>query len=92
MVLSETESRLAEDSRLAIEAQQEMCQIICQFADFLREEEERVASKADKLQRRSSQIHFEHISVKKKEDDEDQDGDDDNEGKNEDNQNEDDPN
>ena len=54
-----------------------MCQIICQFADFLREEEERVASKADLLQRRSSQIHFEHISVKKKDDDDEDDDEDD---------------
>ena len=57
--------RLAEDTRLAVEAQQEMRKIICQFADLLRDEEERVAVKADLLHRRSSQIRFEECSSRR---------------------------
>ena len=37
--------RLANDSRLALEAQQEMKKIIRQFADLLQEEEDMVAIK-----------------------------------------------
>lgn len=51
-------SRLAEDHALAVEAQDEMKNIITKFVDMLKEEEQQLEVQAELLQRRSSQVNL----------------------------------
>ncbi|XP_059091893.1 uncharacterized protein DDB_G0283697-like [Tigriopus californicus] len=61
--LLKAQTRLDNDTRLALEAQSEMRRILVQFANLLQEEEEQVSIKADLLQRTSSQIKFACVTM-----------------------------
>ena len=62
-LIRKASKRLAQDTKLAFEAQTEMNTIMDQFASLLQEEQNNLLNKADLLQRTSSQVKFPCVNL-----------------------------